>query len=303
MPQQRLQKADIRRNAGDAEFGQSARRLAGDVRETVRSGNARSPSPAANRNAGWCDSRHSRSHPRARQAPMAVRTRSARRRPDEREPSVCIVSRLTRACIAMPRGGGMSCWRSRSSASVWPRAISSCARTRSMPVTSSVTVCSTCSRTFASMKANRRIVRIGRCVHQEFERAGIQVIGSGCQCGRRVQQALADRRPQERRRGDLDQLLAFALQAAFALPQMRDRAAAVAQHLHLDMTRAGEQPFDVERAVAERLQRLRGTALERRCQLVRRRHHAHAAATAAGDGLHHDRPIGTQRIEERACII
>ena len=49
-----------------------------------------------------------------------------------------------------------------------------------------------------------------------------------------------DGRPQERRRRDLENLLPLALQAAFALPQMRHRAGAVADDLHLDMARREE---------------------------------------------------------------
>ena len=69
-------------------------------------------------------------------------------------PSDDIVSALTRTCIAMPRGNPTSLAFKPSSAKLRPAARSSCARTRSIPVTSSVTVCSTCRRGLASINTN-----------------------------------------------------------------------------------------------------------------------------------------------------
>ena len=55
--------------------------------------------------------------------------------------------------IAKPLGGGTSAWLPRPKlASVAPPAILICACTMSTPVTSSVTVCSTCTRGFTSRK-------------------------------------------------------------------------------------------------------------------------------------------------------
>ena len=57
-------------------------------------------------------------------------------------------------------------------------------------------------------------------------------------------------------RGDLDELLAAALEAAVAVAEVARRRA-VADDLHLDVPGAGQQPLDVDVAVAERRRRLR----------------------------------------------
>ena len=88
---------------------------------------------------------------------------------------------------------------------------------------------------------------------------------------RGVQQPLPDRRPQERRWRDLEDLLTLALNAAIALPEMGDRASAVADDLDLDVARARKQPLDIDIAVAERLQRFGAAALHRRRQAGRDR--------------------------------
>ena len=59
-------------------------------------------------------------------------------------------SALIRHSIAWPRRA-MSRWRNRS---FWPAATRICSCTMSMPVMSSVTGCSTCTRVFISMKKN-----------------------------------------------------------------------------------------------------------------------------------------------------
>jgi hypothetical protein len=59
-------------------------------------------------------------------------------------------SALMRSSSAQPRGATSS-WRGRSPS---PAAIRSCSATRSTPVTSSVTGCSTWMRVFISMKKN-----------------------------------------------------------------------------------------------------------------------------------------------------
>ncbi len=58
---------------------------------------------------------------------------------------------VMRHCIAKPLVA-MSSWRSPIASNVSPAAICSCMTTRSMSVTSSVTVCSTWMRGFISMK-------------------------------------------------------------------------------------------------------------------------------------------------------
>ena len=138
-------------------------------------------------------------------------------------------------------------------------------------------------------EGDRRVVGAVGCVDQKLERAGVEVFRGGGQLRRRLQQPLADRGVQEWRRRDLEDLLALALQAAFALPQMRHRAGAVADDLHLDVTRAREQPLDIDVAVAERGLRLGPAALHGLGQLVGVGDRAHAAPAAAGDRLDHHR--------------
>ncbi len=70
------------------------------------------------------------------------------------EPSAAIVSMFTRACTANPRGEGASSRERPSPASVSPAASRNWSCTRSTPVTSSVTVCSTWRRAFVSMNQN-----------------------------------------------------------------------------------------------------------------------------------------------------
>ncbi len=67
----------------------------------------------------------------------------------------CGSSVVTRHCTACPSSVTSYCEATPvASVSVAPWAIRICARTMSMPVTSSVTVCSTCTRGFTSMKKN-----------------------------------------------------------------------------------------------------------------------------------------------------
>ncbi len=76
-----------------------------------------------------------------------------------------------------------------------------------------------------------------------------------------------------------------ALQGALALPEVTDRSRAVADDLHLDVPRPEQVALDVEVAVAERRLRLGAAALEGVLERRGVRHHAHAAAAAAGDRL------------------
>src|SRR5208282_4771010 len=59
------------------------------------------------------------------------------------------------------------------------------------------------------------------------------------------------------RRGLLEQFLVPALQRAVAFAEMNDATPAVADQLHLDMPRAVEKAFEINRIIAERRARLR----------------------------------------------
>ena len=57
------------------------------------------------------------------------------------------------------------------------------------------------------------------------------------------------------------------LQRAFALANVPDRAVLVAEDLHFDMARGGDELFGVHRAVAEERLCLAGHSVERRAQI------------------------------------
>ena len=90
-----------------------------------------------------------------------------------------------------------------------------------MPVTSSVTVCSTWSRGLASMKAKPASSFFARiAIDQKLERAEVVVTHLFCHPHRGRGQPIAKRRLQSRTRRYLHDLLIAALDAAFALPEV-----------------------------------------------------------------------------------
>ena len=76
------------------------------------------------------------------------------------------------------------------------------------------------------------------------------------------------------------------LRRAVALKEMHDMAVRIREHLNLDVTRAVDEPLDVQRSLAER--RLRLTARGLHCLVDRARidDATHALAAAAGRRLH-----------------
>ena len=82
--------------------------------------------------------------------------------------------------------------------------------------------------------------------------------------------------------GNLDDFLEAALDAAFALAQMRDRAVTVAENLHLDVPRALNELLDIQLVAAERGFGFGLAAPEGGFHFVRRQNRAGAAAAAAG---------------------
>ena len=113
-----------------------------------------------------------------------------------------------------------------------PAAIRICSLTMSMPVTNSVTGCSTWTRVFTSMK-----IEVALVVQQELEGPGVGVLhgagGLDDGAAQLAAQLLGDR---DRRRL-LDQLLVPPLDRALALAEMDDVAVMVAEHLELDVAR------------------------------------------------------------------
>ena len=164
-------------------------------------------------------------------------------------------------------------------------------------MTSSVTVCSTCSRPLASMNAKRpSLARVG--LDEELPRAQAAVARGAGHAHGGVGECAADPVVERRRRGDLDQLLVPALDAAVAVAEAEHRPVVVTGDLHLDVPGALDEPLDVDVAVAERRRRLRAGALDGLGHLVDAAHDAHPAAAAAGDRLDDHRRPGRQRGEE-----
>jgi hypothetical protein len=93
------------------------------------------------------------------------------------------------------------------------------------------------------------------------------------------------------------------LDAALALTERGDGAAAVADDLHLDVAGVADQLLDEDLVAAERGARLRAAARigfrERVCVL----HQAHAAPAAAGHRLDDDRAGGAKPGQESARIL
>ena len=120
----------------------------------------------------------------------------------------------------------------------------------------SVTGCSTCSRVFISMNQMRSARRPSRGVGDELDGAGADVADRLGRLTAARADRLARRRVHAGRGGFLDHLLVAALQRAVALEQVDDVAVAVAEHLHLDVARAGDVFLDQHAVVAEGGRRL-----------------------------------------------
>ena len=75
------------------------------------------------------------------------------------------------------------------------------------------------------------------------------------------------------------------LRRTVALEQVHHAAVVVGEDLHLDVARVGDEPLDVERAVAERRGRFAARRLDRLVDLAGVVDVAHALAAAAGGRL------------------
>ena len=101
----------------------------------------------------------------------------------------------------------------------------------------------------------------------------------------------------QRRAGRLlDHLLVAAPAAAVAQADRPRRALAVRDHLDLDLAGRRHEPLEEQRAVAERLQRLRPRARKDGGQLAGRVHAADPAPAAAGRRLDHEREADPLRV-------
>src|SRR5207247_11146179 len=89
-------------------------------------------------------------------------------------------------------------------------------------------------------------------VHQELERAGVDVADRARAGERGLGEPALGPRIEIRRRRLLDELLMAALDRALALVQMHDRAFAVAEDLHLDVAGRVEIALHVQLTIAQR---------------------------------------------------
>ncbi len=154
------------------------------------------------------------------------------------------------------------------SGSASPAAIRSCSSTRSSPVTSSVTGCSTCSRVFISRK--KKVSPSAGTISSMVPTPAVAAGAGGAD--RRVQHRVPHRVPhrrtplcavpvcttggEERCGRLLHHLLVPALQAALAFAEVQHGSVRVSQHLHLDVPWSLQVALDQQRAVPERGDRL-----------------------------------------------
>ena len=106
---------------------------------------------------------------------------------------------------------------------------------------------------------------------------------------RRVAEALANRRIEERRRRALDHLLVAALRGAVALAQRHHAAAAVAEDLHLDVPGLLDELLQEDAALLEVVPGQPVDRGEGARHFLRRPDELHADAAAAGGALQHHR--------------
>ena len=152
------------------------------------------------------------------------------------------------------------------------------------------------------MKANAWSLVFGVVIDEEFEGAEVVVVGGGGEFLGGIDDAPAQGVVQRRARRDLDEFLVAALDGAFALPEMADRAVVVADDLHLDVAGVADQALDIDAVAAEGRHRLGLAARIGLLQLVGVVDDAHAAAAAAGDRLDHDGAAGAQGFQEGPCL-
>ena len=132
------------------------------------------------------------------------------------------------------------------------------------------------------------IKRVGRHIHQKLKRAQTLIAHFARQRERGFKHTVSQRRIEARRGRDFDHLLMPPLQAAVALAEMRHAALPVAQHLHFDVPRGGNETFGVNGAVAKRGGGFLLTARERGRGINAFGQHLHAAPAAAGSGFENE---------------
>src|SRR2546421_9653692 len=119
-------------------------------------------------------------------------------------------------------------------------------------------------------------------VHQELERARVDVSDGARARDRGVRQPALGRRREVRRRRLLHELLMTPLDRALALVQVDDAALRVAEDLDLDVAGRLEIALDVDLGAAEGALRAPAGGRGRASELARARHPRPTAAPAAG---------------------
>ena len=132
-------------------------------------------------------------------------------------------------------------------------------------------------------------VKILLRVHDELDRARIDVVGGARQVAGGLAHALAQFRTDRGRGRLLDHLLVAPLDGAFALAQVDDIAVAVGQHLDLDVARLLDVALDKDARVVEGLLRLLAAGGQGRLHVLGLADDAHALAAAACGRLEQDR--------------
>ena len=124
-----------------------------------------------------------------------------------------------------------------------------------------------------------------RGVSDELDGAGADIADGLGGLHRRLPDSGAGGRVHAGRGRLLDHLLVAALQRAVALEQVDSVPVRIGEHLHLDVTRAGDIGLQQHTVVAETGRRLASARAQRRLEVGGRLDLAHALAAAAGNGL------------------
>jgi hypothetical protein len=126
-------------------------------------------------------------------------------------------------------------------------------------------------------------------VHEEFDRAGIAVLGGLGETQRITAQVLSLLSRQIRCRCPLDDLLIAPLHAAIALEKVHEIAMRVAENLDLDVTSPLDEFLQIHLVVAEGSLGLTPCGSNTFLELRRLANHTHAATAATPARLEHER--------------
>ena len=124
-------------------------------------------------------------------------------------------------------------------------------------------------------------------IHQEFHRAGADIIGRLADAQRRLRHVAARLVGNPGGGGALDHFLVAALDGAVALEQMHQIAVMVAQDLHFDMAGPGDELFEIDFVFAESSLGFTPCHAHSFNDAIRIGQRAHATSAAAPAGFQH----------------